>query len=110
MKYFVSERERKNSNTTCYLEFQKGKSDDECWKADSVCIRDSLWDEYELSELFESVVPNFDYYGTTEITREQWEEIVKRCQDTQQKRIIEDVCAWVDTCFESFDCFSIVGM
>lgn len=112
MKYFVNEKERKQSNTTCYFEFQKGKYNGKCWRDDSVCISDGLWDEYGLSELLEKVVPDFDYYGTTEINRAQWNEIVRESKDMQSKCacVIDDVAEWVENCLKTYVCFTILGM
>ncbi len=51
MFFFINEEERKKSKSTCYFEFQKGKYHGKCWENGSVSIRDSLWDEYELSDV-----------------------------------------------------------
>ena len=112
MLFFINEEDRKNSKSTCYFEFQKGKYKDKCWKSDSVSIRDSVWDEYKLSDLFEKSVPDFDYFGTTEVHPEQWENILKICAKEKPKGacVIDDVREWVEECFKEFGCFTICGM
>ncbi len=112
MKFFIDAKERKESGTTCYFEFQKGLCDDKCWKEDSVYISDSVWDEYETSEVFENFVPDFDYYGITKIDKNQWTKIVEFCKTNKTKcaPIIIDVKQWVEDCFANNDCFSIWGM
>lgn len=112
MKFFVSEKERKASATTCYFEFQKGKYHGKCWESDSVSIRDSVWDEYELSDLFERAVPDFDYFGVTEISPAEWNEILNICKTENPKGacVVEDVREWVAECFQNFKCFTICGM
>ena len=112
MKYFINSKERTESNTTCYFEFQKGEYCDECWKEDSVYIRDSLWDDFDVSFVFEKLIPDFDYFGFTKIDKSQWKQIVDFCNTYQPKCtcIINDVVKWVDDCFSSYDCFYILGM
>ena len=112
MFFFITEEERKKSKSTCYFEFQKGKYHGKCWENGSVSIRDSLWDEYELSDLFEKAVPDFDYFGVTEISPEQWENILKICEKEKPKGacVIDDVREWVEECFKEFGCFAICGM
>lgn len=112
MKYFVNEEVRKASHSTCYFEFQKGYYHDKCWLTDSISIRDILWDEFHLSDLFSSVVEEFDYYGITVITKKQWNKIIKISQKAHSiwYDIVEDATPWVTKCFEEYEVFSIMGM
>ena len=68
MQFFVDEKQRSASQSTCYLEFQKGHFSEQFWLANSINISGELWDKYHLSNLIRSVVKNFDYYGITEVT------------------------------------------
>lgn len=112
MRFFVDEIKRKASHSSCYFEFQKGRYHNKCWLPDSISIRDIMWDQYGLTELFSSVVKNFDYYGLTTITKGQWDRIVKKSQDsgTILVDIIAEAIPWVNECFESYRIFTIVGM
>ena len=112
MKFFVDEEKRKASHSTCYFEFQKGCYNNKCWLADSISISDSLWDEYRLSDLIACVIKDFDYYGTTTVTKNQWNEIIKLSQKsgTIWEEVIAEAIPWVSECFKMFDVFTILGM
>ena len=112
MKYFVNENQRKNSHSTCYLEFQVGRYHDECWLDTSICIRDELWDEYHVSELIHEVIPEFDFYGITIITKKQWDSIVAKSQTDacHCREIIAEAIPWAEKCFETSDAFTILGI
>lgn len=111
MKYFVNERERKASNSTCYFEFQRGNYKN-CWLHDSISISDTLWDEFNLSELFHNIIENFDYYDHNVVTKKQWDEIVKISQksNTIWREVIAEAVPWVSECFEENEVFTIIGM
>lgn len=112
MNFFVNEKQRKASDSTCYLEFQKGLYKDECWLNDSINISADLWDKYNLSGLFRKAVKEFDYYGITVVNKEQWNEIVKISQTVggTWKAVIDDAVSWADECFENNEVFTICGM
>lgn len=112
MKYFVNEEERKSSHSTCYFEFQKGYYHDKCWLEDSISIHDELWNKFNLSELISGVIENFDYYGTTVVTKSQWNTIVKNSKEADPvwEDIIAEVIPWADHCFEEYEAFTILGM
>ena len=112
MQYFVKERERKASQSTCYLEFQKGRYNGQCWRYSSISIRDEIWDEHQMSQLVRTVVPDFDYCGLTVITKAQWEAIVENSRDEAcpGRPVIEEAIPWVNRCFEKQEVFTICGL
>lgn len=112
MKYFVTETKRKASNSTCFFEFQKGYYHDQYWLQDSINISDDLWDEFNLSELIGNVNKDFNYYGITVITKNQWNKIINNSQKTDSawKDVIAEAIPWVNDCFEKNEVFSIIGM
>ena len=112
MKYFVNDEQRKNSHSSGYLEFQEGRFHDKCWLDTSINISDDLWDEYHVSDLILEVVPEFDFYGMTVITKEQWEHIAAKSQTEQCtcKEILAEAIPWVKNCFEANDVFTILGL
>lgn len=112
LKYFVSEEERKASHSTCYFEFQQGYYHGQCWLSNSLCISDTLWDKFDLSKLFERVIGEFDYYGTTVVTKEQWYDIVKISQDSHSSwcEIITEAIPWADRCLKVHEVFTILGI
>ena len=110
--YFVSEKERRASHSTCYLEFQRGKYQKKCWLSDSVNISDDNFKSLELYELFCSVVPEFSIYGLTEINQKQWNEIYEIAKDIGGKReeAIEELKPWVISCFQEESVFTVCGI
>ena len=75
-------------------------------------MQDILWDEFDLTRLFESVIHDFDYYDTNAVTKAQWEQIVKLCskKGSLWNKVIAEAALWVEQCFEEYDIFTIVGM
>lgn len=112
MKFFLNEEKRQASHSTCYFEFQKGRYKDKCWLPDSISISDTLWDKYNLSNLISSVIKDFDYYGITTVTKNQWDEIIKLSQESGEVcgEVIAEAIPWANECYEKYDVFTILGM
>jgi hypothetical protein len=109
MEYFITEDYRTN---TAYYEFQKGKSDrNTFWKEDSLLLSDIIFRTLKLTKLF-NVIPNFDPYDIIEVTKKQWEEVKELAASIggEVKELIEEADIWARNNFESFDCFTIVGI
>ncbi len=112
MKYFWTEAERKKNHTTCCFEFQKGKYSGKHWFEDSICLYADIFDEMNLHELFSEAVPKFDYFGPNEVTKEQWQMLLKlahECGGTKEEVVIE-LKSWVEKCFEEYETFTICGI
>ncbi len=112
MNYFYTETERKASHSTCYLEFQKGKCKGECWLSDSISLHIDIFDGLKLYKLFRKAIPEFDYYGITEVNENQWE-ILKKIsleQEEEVQKVIEELAIWVSDCFETEKIFTIWGI
>ena len=75
MNYFCTEQERKLSHSTCYLEFQRGSFKGECWLSDSISLHIDIFDGLKLYQLFRKAIPEFDFYGITEVTLDEWEKL-----------------------------------
>ena len=109
MKYFVCNSQR---DGTCYHEFYKGKWDGHTfWKADSI----SLEDDYLFNgfvDAIASVVPNYDPFGETEISIEEWNEIGKiiLTKDNESQEIFNEADRWLQKVFEDYTCFTILGI
>ena len=82
MRYFIPASERQGS---CYFEFQPGRWRGRCWLPGSILLADERWEALRLTELFGGVLPEFDYFGVTPVSRGQWERIAARSQ-------CEDIC------------------
>lgn len=68
MKYFITEMERKKAQKTYFFEFQMRKHRNKFWDINSWCLHADLWEEFCLTELISSVIPEFDFFGITNIT------------------------------------------
>lgn len=112
MQYFIDAKERKESGSTCYFEFQRGKYDGKCWKDDSLNISDEDFDKLSLAKIFLNVISSFDYFGTTEVNSEQWERIkgILSEKGGEYKKILTELEPWVCENFKEFDVFTVWGM
>ena len=112
MRYFVNEKERKASGSTCYFEFQKGKFRNKYWLNDSICIHADLFDELRLFKLFADVLGGFDYYSPTNlIEKSQWDKIIEKSKENEQwKSVIEELTPWAEECFRKHKYFTICGI
>lgn len=112
MKYFINEKERKESHSTCYLEFQAGRYHNECWLDSSINISSEIWEQYHMTKFICTFVPNFDYYGITIVTKEQWLIIVDASmkENCICKAVILEAIPWASKCFENNDVFTICGL
>ena len=112
MTYFVTEEQRKASQSTCYFEFQKGKHENQFWKEDSLCIHMDVFDKLNLFDLFSAVIPAFAYYGITQVTASDYEAIKARaskCGEEISAAVMELDC-WARDCFAHENCFTVLGI
>ena len=76
MRFFITEEERKRTGNTDFIEFQKGKYDGECWHIDSICMNEDMFYELRLRRLFSTVLPQFDYYGITQVSGSEFRQLL----------------------------------
>lgn len=112
MKYFVDEEKRKASHSTGYFEFQQGKYHNRCWLPDSISIHMDDFDDLHLYELIASVVPAFNYYGLTEITVQDWDNILHKARSAggDAAAAMNEANQWVQTVFLKESVFTICGI
>ena len=112
MKFFINEKQRKQTGGSCYFEFQKGQHNahykDVFWKEDSLLLHMDLMDSLELFR----IIPDFDYYGVTIIDKEKWEVIKSNAQSESGilNELITELKSWVDENFNEFSYFVICGI
>lgn len=110
MKYFCTETEREG---TCYHEFQKGKWDG-CtfWKENSLLLHDDMFGELKLGKLFKMVIPEYDSYGNTEVTKAVWADVCQRAavMAGEVQAAIQEADVWVQENFETEEVFYILGL
>ena len=111
MKYCVLNNER---DGTGYHEFYRGKLDKQTfWRDDSLYIYDyTLFHIKGFVGALKAVVPSYDGYGTTEVSREQWERIGKTIPNGDQEalKLYQELSEWTKEVFEKHDCFTILGI
>ncbi len=109
MKYCCTNSQRKG---TCYFEFQKGRFNDKHWLSDSLCLDADIFDDLSLYELFSKVLPEFDYYGITEIDKEKWKQIKLESEviGGTVKDVIDEIDLWINLAFSTIDTITILGI
>lgn len=80
MKFFMTEAERKQIHTTCCFEFQQGCFHNVFWAEDSLCLNADIFDKLKLYEIFSKAVPQFNYYGKSEVSPENWRMLQRLAQ------------------------------
>lgn len=110
MLYFSTEVERCG---TCYHEFQKGEwKRKRFWKEDSLLIHDDIYHRLELGKLISGVIAEYDPYGITKVSKEQWDEIYRIAEEIGGEIFyaISEANVWVCKNFESEEVFTILGI
>jgi hypothetical protein len=109
MEYCCTNNQRTGS---WYFELQKGKFTDKYWLANSIWLSDDILDSMNLYQVFAEVVPEFDYYGITEIDKEQWEQ-VKLVADRSGgvgKDIITEIDSWASSVLPAESVITVLGI
>lgn len=113
MKYFIHNGER---HGTCYHEFVQGTWDEKnmvFWSDDSLYLHDDVVCDLNLyPELFKAANVEFNAYGITKITLEDWNALVKRAGEVggEVLEFIEELKPWAEENFENNDIFTILGI
>ena len=96
---------------SCYLEFQPGRWRGRFWLPGSILLADERWEALRLTELFGGVLPEFDYFGVTPVSRGQWERIAARSRDEADWRaVIDEAAPWAEASFARHGVISILGL
>ena len=110
-KYFITDKERKG---TCYHEFYRGKWDGSTFfREDSLLLHDDeLSCHRDFRRALKTVIPDYDPYGETVVTKEQWQRIgeilCSKGKDSQD--LYKEAYEWVREAFENCGCFTILGI
>ena len=110
MKFFICEDQRRG---TCYHEFYKGKWDGRTfWKSDSILLHDDLMYDGGFVEAIVCVIKEYDPFGETMISIEQWRRIgeIVQSKDDKAKELYKEADQWLKEVFETYDCFTILGI
>lgn len=111
MKYFIFEKNREGS---CYHEFYKGEWDGKTfWKSDSLLLSDDiLVNSTGFVDAIIEVVPDYDCYGETKISIDEWKKIgeIIANKDKVSQEIYNELNDWLITVFKKYRCFTILGI
>ena len=98
----------------CYIEFQVGdfSSHNSFWLSDSLFLSEDTFNKFEIGKLFLQVIPEFNYYGPTTVSKAQWKKITNSgCNLSHEcQSILHEIDTWAKQCFQTEDCFSVLGI
>ena len=111
-KYFIRPADRQGS---CYYEFHMGAwgmGNNHFWKEDSICISDDDFVYTGFEEIVADVVEEYDPYGNTPVTNEQWELIVQKAEIIGGNVwvAVNEAKEWATQNFQHHQVFTILGM
>ncbi len=112
MRFFVTEEDRKRSGSSEYIEFQKGRYDGECWHIDSISMPEQTFYDMKLRRFFSSVLPQFDYYGLTQVTLSEFEKLKSEAPSfsNEAAECMNELSAWIGDAVDNDVVFTICGM
>ena len=112
MKYLITAKQRKASQSTLYFEFQKGHFKGKFWKEDSVYLHADAFDRLDLYDLLSATIPEFCYYSTTQISPDQYETLKSTALNLSGEiaALVEELDVWVAECYRTENCFTILGI
>ena len=98
-----------------YYEFYRGKWDEEKLlfrSPESIYIHDDYMYTLELDGLIHSIIPDYDSFGETEVTKTQWEQIVNAAQEIGGEVLdaVLEAVPWAEANFKEYDVFTILGI
>lgn len=113
MRFCVLNNER---HGTCYHELYSGKwipENPEFWHEDSIYIHDDTFFEYpELLKAIKRIIPSYDRYSETIVTKQHWLEIGKLIAKTDKDTInfYNEIDEWAKPILSSHGLFTILGI
>lgn len=94
------------------FEFMKGRLDRTHWKEDSIYLTEEALGETELLDFLTLTLKNFNYYGPTEVTEEEWSIIKRNVSESNSaitKQLVFEIDEWAKECFKAHSFFTICG-
>ena len=106
MQYCFTNSQR---HGTCCFEFQRGAFCGVYWQDTSIYLYADDFDQLCLYKIF---TPEFQYYGETVMTAEQWHQIYLSAQKVggEVKKVIDEIDSWAQECFKAETVFTILGI
>jgi len=112
MRFFITEEERRRTGSSAFIEFQRGNYDGECWHIDSICMDEDIFYELHLRRFFSMVLPQFDYYGITQVSACEFEKIKEMSGNfsIDVSECIKELSEWLGEYDDQEILFTICGM
>ena len=113
MRFCVLNSER---HGTCYHELYKGEWDSdslEFWSDDSLYIHDDTFNRYpKLQKTINLIIPTYDMYNATAVTKASWEEMGKLIAECDQdtKDFYAEIDEWAKPVLKEYGLFTILGI
>lgn len=71
-----------------------------------------IFDQLNLYAVFNAALPDFDYYGETTVTADQYEVLktTALAQSAEIAKVFFELDIWAAECFKTESCFTIQGI
>lgn len=95
------------------FEFMQGRLSDTHWLEDSIYLTEETIVKTKLVDFLTLTLTNFNYYGPTEVTEEDWNNIkhnVSASNSEITKQLVFEIDEWAKKSFKSHSCFTICGI
>ena len=94
-----------------YLEFQRGEYTHP-WRDDSIYIYDETCAYTGLDRIFRDAIPDYDTYGLTRVTAEDWEKVEKLAAERggPAAEAVEETHWWTSKTLAEYGFFTICGI
>jgi len=111
-RFFIQSQDRQGS---CYHEFYQGTWDRKkmvFWHKESICISDYNFNMTGLAKLIAEIIPEYDPYGMTIVTRKDWDMIAERAAATggELADAVTEANEWTKQNFRRHKVFTILGL
>lgn len=94
------------------FEFMQGEYNDIHWNEDSIYLTEDTLSQTELLAALTGSLEHFNYYGPTEVSKEDWNTIKEKLDVTTSKdtkSLISEIDDWASECFKGQLYFTILG-
>ncbi|AZK47552.1 hypothetical protein [Paenibacillus lentus] len=95
------------------FEFMQGQLANIHWKNDSIYLTEETLAETKLVDFLYLTFKDFNYYGPTEVTEEDWNQLKRNINTSNSeitKQIVNEIDEWTKECFKIHTCFTICGI
>ncbi|MMZ65845.1 hypothetical protein FRY98_12750 [Paenibacillus faecis] len=95
------------------FEFMQGRLSGTHWLEDSIYLTEETIAETQLVDYLTLTLRDFNYYGPTEVTQEEWNQIMQNVNASNSeiaKQLVNEIDEWAKNCFKSHSCFTICGI